>query len=88
MSGISSSIGLISGIDTAAVIDQLIALERRPIDNLEKRVSAIEVQRTAFLQLSAQILALQGALEALYPIDAGELEDESLKIITPGMARN
>ena len=62
MSGIASSIGLISGIDTGALIDQLIALERRPIDTLEKRVSAIDVQRAAFIELSAQMLALQNGM--------------------------
>ena len=61
MSGISSGIGLISGINTASLIDQLIAIERRPVENLRARVSSIEVQRTAFLELSAQLLALQNS---------------------------
>lgn len=50
-----------SGIDTASLIDQLIAIERRPIENLQTRVSAIDVQRAAFMELSAQLLALQNA---------------------------
>ena len=62
MSGISSGIGLISGIDSASLIDQLMALERIPIDNLQKRVTAIDVQRTAFLELSARLLAVQNAV--------------------------
>jgi flagellar hook-associated protein 2 len=61
MSGITSGIGLISGIDTATLIDQLMAIERRPVENLQKRVSAIEKQRTAFAALSAQLLAVQNA---------------------------
>lgn len=61
MSGISSGIGLVSGIDSAGLIDQLIAIERRPLENLQARVSAIEVQRAAFLELSAQLLAVQNS---------------------------
>lgn len=62
MSGISSGIGLISGIDSAGLIDQLIAIERRPIDTLEARSSNIAVQRTAFVELAAQLLSLQNSV--------------------------
>lgn len=62
MSGISAGIGLISGIDTASLIDQLIAIERRPVENLQARVDAIDVQRAAFLELSAQLLAVENAV--------------------------
>ncbi|MFQ5493954.1 MAG: flagellar filament capping protein FliD [Phycisphaerae bacterium] len=65
MSGISSGIGLISGLPTADLINQLIALERRPIDDLQNRVEAIDVQRAAFLELSAQMLAAQSAIASL-----------------------
>ena len=61
MSGISSGIGLISGIDTASLIDQLIAIERVPIDTLELRVELLDIQRAAFLQLSAQLLGMQNS---------------------------
>ncbi len=62
MSGISSGIGLISGIDSASLIDQLIALERRPIDTLEARVTVLDTQRAAFLEISAQLLAVQNSI--------------------------
>ena len=62
MSGISSGIGLISGIDSASLIDQLIALERRPIDTLQARVSVLDTQRAAFLEISAQLLAVQNSI--------------------------
>ena len=65
MSGISSGVGLISGINTAQLIDQLIAIERQPIDNLKTRVSVLETQRTAFLELSAQLLAVQNSILGL-----------------------
>lgn len=61
MSGISSGVGLISGIDTASLISQLIALEARPLQTLQRRVGALDVQRTAFIELSAQLLSAQNA---------------------------
>jgi len=62
MSGITSGIGLVTGIDTAGLIDQLIQLESRPVRNLQSRVQQIDVRRTAFLELSAQLLSVQNAV--------------------------
>ncbi len=62
MSGISSGIGLVTGIDSASLIDQLIALESRPILNLQSRMQEIDIRRTAFLQLSAQLLAIRNSV--------------------------
>jgi len=62
MSGISSGIGLVTGIDSSSLIDQLIALESRPIQNLQSRMQEIDVRRTAFLQLSAQLLAIRNSV--------------------------
>ncbi len=62
MSGISSGIGLISGIDTASLIDQLIAIERRPVETLQTRVGVIDIQRAAFMELSARLLSVQNAI--------------------------
>ena len=61
MSGISTGIGLITGINSAAIIDQLIALESLPLQNLQIRSSLLDVQRAAFAQLAARILAVQNA---------------------------
>ncbi len=62
MSGISSGIGLISGINTAQLLDQLMAIERRPILNLENRVKTIDRERAKFLELSAKLLAVRNAV--------------------------
>ena len=62
MSGISSGIGLISGIDTATLIERLMAIEARPVQDLQGRVQAVDVQRTAFLGISAKILALKNTI--------------------------
>ncbi len=62
MSGIASGIGLISGINTGELLDQLMQIERRPITNLEKRVKDIDTQRTRFLELSAKLLGIRNSI--------------------------
>lgn len=55
MGTIFSGVGLISGMDITSIVDQLIALDARPRDNLVKRIGTIDAQRTAMLNISAQI---------------------------------
>ena len=62
MSGISSGVGLISGLPTAELISQLMLIEARPLGFLQNRVSAIQAERTAFADLSARLLALKSAV--------------------------
>ncbi len=57
MSGITTGIGLVSGLPTADLIAQLMQLERRPIYLLETRVAGIQTQRTAWADLTARVLA-------------------------------
>lgn len=62
---ITSSIGLISGIDTAALIDQLIALEARPITLIENRNATLTAQQTAFQDLDSRLLAMKLSADTL-----------------------
>ena len=50
-----------SGINSADTIEQLMAIEAWPVRNLEARVATLEIQRTAFLDLAAKILAVKNA---------------------------
>jgi flagellar hook-associated protein 2 len=61
VSGITTGIGLISGIDTASLIEQLMQLEAAPVRTLQARVQQLDVQRTVFIGLSAKMLAVQNA---------------------------
>ena len=61
MSGISSGIGLISGIDSANLINQLMALEARPVTLLQNRLLRLDIQRAAFLGISANLLSVQNS---------------------------
>ncbi|MEM0915220.1 MAG: flagellar cap protein FliD N-terminal domain-containing protein, partial [Planctomycetota bacterium] len=65
MGTISSSIGLISGINTADIIDQLIAIESRPRQLVEERNTELTAQQTAYQTVSAQLLGLQSAASDL-----------------------
>ena len=59
MGSITTGVGLISGINTAQLIEQLLAIEARPKTNLEGRVSVLEAQRTALLDINARLLNLK-----------------------------
>ncbi len=65
MSGISSGVGLISGINTAQLIDQLMALEGRPVTLLQNRSKTLDTQRAALLAISAQILGMKSAVSSV-----------------------
>ena len=56
---ITTGIGLISGIDTATLIDQLLALESRPKINLQVRLANLQNQQSAFLDINARLLNLK-----------------------------
>ncbi len=62
MSGISSGIGLISGLPTASIIEQLLAIEARPLNFVQQRIAAVQSERTAFADLAARILSLKNSI--------------------------
>ncbi len=59
MSGISTGVGLISGINSADIIDQLMQIEARPRQLVEQRVEVLTAQKTAFMDVNARLLALK-----------------------------
>lgn len=61
MTGISTSVGLISGIDTGALINQLLAIESRPKVLAQTRQAQLQSQQSAFLGLNSLLLALKSA---------------------------
>lgn len=61
MGSISTGVGLISGINTAQLIDQLISLESRGKNTIQNRVSILQAQRTAMLDINARLLNLKNA---------------------------
>lgn len=59
MGSITTGIGLISGIDSGQLIDQLIALESRGKITLQNRLSRLQQQQTAMLSINSRLLALK-----------------------------
>lgn len=55
MGGITTGIGLFSGIDTASLIDQLIASQSRPKILAQQRIIQLKSQQSAFLDLNSRL---------------------------------
>ena len=51
--------GLASGLDTTALINQILGLERRPIFLIQNQVESAQNKQSAYLDLSARLLSLQ-----------------------------
>ena len=65
MGQFASSVGLVSGINSAEIIDQLIAIERRGVDRVQSRNAALTETQTALNEVSAKLLSIK--------LDAGKL---------------
>ena len=70
--------GLASGLDTGAIVTQLLAIRRRPITRMEERKSSFEKQITALQDLQSKLIALKDAAAALdTPNEFGSLTASS-----------
>ncbi len=61
--------GLATGLDTNKIIDQLIALERRPIDLLNGQVTAAQSTKDAISTFSGKLSAIKSAADELKTVD-------------------
>lgn len=59
MGRISSGIGLVSGINSRDIIDQLIALESRPKQLIQQRIDQTNSQKLAYTDLSTRLTSLR-----------------------------
>src|ERR1700704_1946124 len=59
MGQITSSIGLVSGINTQSIIDQLIALEGKQTTLIQSRIDAANAQKDAYTGLATQFKSLK-----------------------------
>ncbi|MCW5768236.1 MAG: flagellar filament capping protein FliD [Phycisphaeraceae bacterium] len=59
MSGISTGVGLISGIDTGSLINQILSIEAKPKQFAQSRVFGLQLQQTAYLDLNSRLNALK-----------------------------
>jgi flagellar hook-associated protein 2 len=65
MGTITSSIGLISGINTGSIIDQLIAIEQQPVTQLQAQIANNTAQQSAFTAFQSQLSTIQSVGKAL-----------------------
>lgn len=65
MSGISTSVGPFSGINSGELINQLLAVEARPKQLAQARVGSLQSQRAALLDINSTLLALKTASGAI-----------------------
>lgn len=61
MAQITSTTGIISGIDSAAIIEQLIEIESIPKNKISNRNIILESKQTAYQTVNAQLLSLKNA---------------------------
>jgi flagellar hook-associated protein 2 len=61
MSGVTSSTGLFSGINSGQIIEQLLAIESRPKVLAQQRILQLQQTQAAYLDLNSKISALKTA---------------------------
>ncbi len=70
--------GLASGLDTAGIVENLVKLERMPIDKLEARKSIMEKQKDLFQDLSDKLQALEDIAEKLKKSSSWDVYESSM----------
>jgi len=68
-----SATGIGSGLDVGAIVDQLMAIERRPLDQLEAGKQDLQTQLSTLGQLKSSLATFQSALSDLKTLDAFEV---------------
>lgn len=90
MGGISAGVGLISGIDTTALIEQLLAVESRIKFPIQARIARLSTAKSALLDINSRLLNLQGTASAFRTNDifnsvlASSSNPEALGVSTSG----
>ena len=57
--------GLVSGLDTNSIIDQLLTLQQKPIVKLQQQEAAYQVELTAYGSLQSALSSLKSAMDGL-----------------------
>src|ERR1700678_38353 len=59
MAQITSNVGLISGINTGAIIDGLISIDAAPVTLLQTQINSAQQQEAAYNSIETQLTAMQ-----------------------------
>ena len=68
-----SAPGVGSGLDVNSIVDQLMAIERRPLQRLESDRQDLQVQLSAYGTLQSSLASFQSALSDLKTLNAFEV---------------
>ncbi len=91
MGGITSGIGIFSGIDTRSLINQLIAIESRPRAAAQIRLTTLNSQQAAVLDINSRLLSLATAAKSLRldnVFNAARAESSNGSVVTATAGRN
>ena len=69
MAGLITVGGLATGLDTNKIIQQLLTIERRPIDELDQEATAIEATKASVATVGSKLAALRTSVGALATVD-------------------
>ena len=89
MSGISSNVGLITGIPITETVEQLIQVAAAPRDLLISRTQGLLSERTAITSLSSRLIGLQfdlGKLNVADPFEAKTVSSSDASILEATIA--
>lgn len=67
--GLFSVGGIASGLDTADIVEQLMALERQPIKRVEQQQARLDTVGDAWTKVSAKLSSLRGAIDQISRAD-------------------
>lgn len=90
MGRIQSSTGLITGVDIASTVDQLIKISAQPRDRLQNRVKGLQTQQVAVNELTALLVGVQlqatrlGTASNLASINVASSQSDVLKATASG----
>ncbi len=83
MSGITSGVGLFSGLDTNSLIEQLLSIESRPKILAQSRLVQLQGQKAAYLDINTRIDALKNLAKGfrtdnVFRDKTAQVSDESI----------
>jgi flagellar hook-associated protein 2 len=84
-----SSPGIGSGLDVNSIITQLVAIERRPIEQLQREASSLQTRLSTYGQIKSALAAVRDAAAVLartsaFTATAGTSSDPSAVAVTTG----
>ncbi|MBX2851595.1 MAG: flagellar filament capping protein FliD [Phycisphaeraceae bacterium] len=90
MGQITTGVGLVSGLDINAIVEQLIAIESRPRNLVQQRTEVIRSQQVAFQDINARLLALKGSADSIsgstsFSGTTSSSSDESVVSVSSGV---